>query len=190
MRLSSCIYLQLRRTGGVRAVGVGVQDWVYSHQVCRPAYTLRSSMTAPCLRTPSSTTDTFSLDSRGRMKHWSSKSNWLPDLDSLHLLAGLGRSPGEENSNPLQYSCLENSMDGGTWQATVWGRKEDTTEWISFCLHLWSRVKSRIPVGWGPAGPHLHPCCPGTQTSHLTNATETGSAALRELSILFSCSDK
>ena len=31
----------------------------------------------------------------------------------------LGRSPGEGNGNPLQYSCLENSMDGGAWQATV-----------------------------------------------------------------------
>ena len=31
------------------------------------------------------------------------------------------RSPGGENSNPLQYSCLENPMDGGTWQATVHG---------------------------------------------------------------------
>jgi len=30
----------------------------------------------------------------------------------LSLIPGLGRSPGEENSNPLQYSCLENSMDG------------------------------------------------------------------------------
>ena len=34
---------------------------------------------------------------------------------------GLGRSPGEGNSNPLQYSCLENLMDRGTWQATVHG---------------------------------------------------------------------
>ena len=31
---------------------------------------------------------------------------------------GLGRSPGEGNSNPLQYSCLGNPMDKGTWQAT------------------------------------------------------------------------
>jgi len=30
-------------------------------------------------------------------------------------IPGLGRSPGEGNSNPLQYSCLENPMDGGTW---------------------------------------------------------------------------
>ena len=41
------------------------------------------------------------------------------------LIPGLGRSPGEGNGNPLQYSCLENSMDGGAWWATVHrGRKE------------------------------------------------------------------
>ena len=32
---------------------------------------------------------------------------------------GLGRSPGEGSDNPLQYSCLENPMDGGAWWATV-----------------------------------------------------------------------
>ena len=31
------------------------------------------------------------------------------------LIPGLGRSPGEGNSNPLQYSCLENPMAGGAW---------------------------------------------------------------------------
>ena len=36
-------------------------------------------------------------------------------------LPGLGRFPGEENGNPLQYSCLGNSMDRGTWWATVHG---------------------------------------------------------------------
>ena len=36
-------------------------------------------------------------------------------------ISGLGRSPGEGNGNPLQYSCLENSMDRGAWQATVHG---------------------------------------------------------------------
>jgi len=35
------------------------------------------------------------------------------------LIPGSERFPGEENGNPLQYSCLENSMDGGAWQATV-----------------------------------------------------------------------
>ena len=33
-------------------------------------------------------------------------------------IPGLGRSPGEENGNPLQYSCLDNPMDGGAWWAT------------------------------------------------------------------------
>ena len=37
----------------------------------------------------------------------------------LGLIPELGRSPGEENDYPLQFSCLENSMDRGAWQATV-----------------------------------------------------------------------
>jgi len=37
------------------------------------------------------------------------------------LIPGSGRSPGEGNSNPLQYSCPENSMGRGAWQATVHG---------------------------------------------------------------------
>ena len=39
---------------------------------------------------------------------------------------GSGNPPGEGNGNPLQYSCLENSMDRGTWQATYnpWSCKE------------------------------------------------------------------
>ena len=39
-----------------------------------------------------------------------------------------GRSPGEENGNPLQYSGLENSMDRGTWQATVHGVRKSRTQ--------------------------------------------------------------
>ena len=39
----------------------------------------------------------------------------------LSSIPGSGRSPGEENDYPYQYSCLENSMDGGAWQATVHG---------------------------------------------------------------------
>ena len=39
----------------------------------------------------------------------------------LGSVPGLGRSPGEENGNPLQYSCQENSMDRGAWRATVHG---------------------------------------------------------------------
>ena len=39
----------------------------------------------------------------------------------LGPIPGLERSPGEENGNPLQYSCLENPMDRGAWRATVHG---------------------------------------------------------------------
>ena len=39
----------------------------------------------------------------------------------LGQIPGSGRSPGEGNGNPLQYSCLENPTDGGAWQATVHG---------------------------------------------------------------------
>ena len=39
----------------------------------------------------------------------------------LGSIPGLGRSPGEGNGNPLQYSCLGNPMDGEAWKATVHG---------------------------------------------------------------------
>ena len=44
-------------------------------------------------------------------------------------VSGLGRSPGEEKGNPLQYSCLGAPMDRGAWRATVHGvaKESDTT---------------------------------------------------------------
>ena len=48
------------------------------------------------------------------------------------LIPGLGRSPGEGNGNPLQYSCLENPVDEGAWWATIHGITEsDTTELLT-----------------------------------------------------------
>ena len=41
------------------------------------------------------------------------------DTGDMSLIPGLGRFPGEENGNLLQYSCLENPMDTGAWRATV-----------------------------------------------------------------------
>ena len=43
-------------------------------------------------------------------------------------IPGWGRSLGEGNDNPLQYSCLENAMDGGAWQATVHGVTKSRTQ--------------------------------------------------------------
>ena len=41
------------------------------------------------------------------------------DVRDMGLIPGLGRSPGGGNGNPFQYSCLEEPMDRGAWQATV-----------------------------------------------------------------------
>ena len=52
------------------------------------------------------------------------------DTGYAGLIPGSGRSPGVGNGNPLQYSCLENSMDRGAWRATVHGaaKSRDMTE--------------------------------------------------------------
>ena len=51
------------------------------------------------------------------------------NVGDLGFIPGLGRSPGEGNGNPLQYSCLENPMDRGTGWAKVHGiTKSQTTE--------------------------------------------------------------
>ena len=47
-------------------------------------------------------------------------------------IPGLERSPGEGNGNPLQYSCLENSMDRGAWQATIHTVAESWTQLNDF----------------------------------------------------------
>ena len=49
------------------------------------------------------------------------------DQRGTGLIPGLERSPGVGNGNPLQYSCLENSMDRGAWRARVHGVKKSWT---------------------------------------------------------------
>ena len=50
------------------------------------------------------------------------------DVRDMGSIPGLGRSPGGGNGNPLQYSCLENPMDRGAWQATVHGIAKSQTQ--------------------------------------------------------------
>ena len=54
----------------------------------------------------------------------------------LGSIPGSGRSPGEGNDNSLQYSCLENSMDGGAWSATVHGVAKSQTRLSDFTHSL------------------------------------------------------
>jgi len=57
------------------------------------------------------------------------------NVEDLSSIPGLGRSPGEGNGNPLQYSYLENPMDRGAWWATVHGVAKSQTQ-LSMCVYV------------------------------------------------------
>ena len=64
------------------------------------------------------------------------------DIRDVGSIPGLGRSPGGGHVNPLQYSCLENPMDRGAWQAAV-PRVTKSRRWLkqlSMCMHSWFTV--------------------------------------------------
>ena len=66
-------------------------------------------------------------------------------------ISGSGRSPGERNGNPCQYSCLENAVDRGAWRATVHGmaKKSDTTEQLTLSMRqalLWAPQDGDEPL--------------------------------------------
>ena len=58
------------------------------------------------------------------------------NVGDLGSIPGSGRSPGEVNGNPLQYSYLENPMDGGTWWAIVHGVAKSWTRLSDFTHSL------------------------------------------------------
>ena len=60
------------------------------------------------------------------------------DVRDAGSIPGSGRSPGEGNGNPLQYSCLENPMDREAWRATVHEvTKNQTLKQVSMHTHIW-----------------------------------------------------
>ena len=63
------------------------------------------------------------------------------DLRDVGSILGSGSSPGEGNGNPLQYSCLENPMDRGAWQATV---HRVAKSWTGLSEHMISSKKSML----------------------------------------------
>ena len=89
-------------------------------------------------------------------------------------IPGLGRSPGEGNGNPLQYSCLENPMNGGACSATVHGVAKNRTRLSDFtslqlvfgcggyCTWAFSRCSERgLLSSWGVWASHCSgsSCC-------------------------------
>ena len=70
------------------------------------------------------------------------------NAEDICLILGLGRSSGEGNGNPLQYSCLENSMDRGAWWATVY-RVAKSQTWLSgwtTTTDVWKCINPCIPI--------------------------------------------
>ena len=86
----------------------------------------------PCVNLNSALFNVFAGGSAIKVSAW--------NAGDPGLIPGSGRSPGEGNGNPLQYSCLENPMEGGAWWATVHGvtksrtRLSDFTFTFTFCL--------------------------------------------------------
>ena len=60
------------------------------------------------------------------------------------LIPGSGRSPGEGNGNPLQYSCLENLMDTGAWWAAVHGVTKNRTRLSDFTFNGETDIENRL----------------------------------------------
>ena len=115
----------------------------------------------------------------------------------MGLIPDLGRSPGERNGNPLQYSCLGNPMDRGAWQATVHGvaKESDTTEqaWCTTDRHTYTHTYTYTHT----IKEHMYACftrdralrSSGTATVHVVNICfcDLHHGDSREISLDISC---
>ena len=95
------------------------------------------------------------------------------NVGDLGLIPGLGRSPGEGNVYPLQYSGLENPMDRGAWQATVHGVANSWTQLSDFPFHryLVSICLIRARYAWQCpcftfSAPSVQKLCWSTNVTH------------------------
>ena len=101
-------------------------------------------------------------------------SRWLSGKESTcecrrchaDLIPGLERSPGGENGNPLQYSCLENPRDRGAWRAAVHGITESQTRLSDSYIHTYPWTTGRVSapkvlasVWCNCRGCRFHGCC-------------------------------
>ena len=66
------------------------------------------------------------------------------DVRDMSLIPGLGRSSGEGHGNPLQYSCLENPVDRGAWQAMVLRVEESQIQLKQFSTHIHRDQKTEL----------------------------------------------
>ena len=78
--------------------------------------------------------------------------NVLPSPGDMGSIPGPGRSPGKRNGYPLQYSCLENPMDRGTWQAAVHGVTKSQTQLSNQTVttttgHSANRQQTKVRLG-------------------------------------------
>ena len=101
-----------------------------------------------------------------KLPMWFSCKEFACNAGDVGSIPGLGRSPGEGNGNPLQYSCLEGPMDGGAWLAAVhgfaksWTRLSDFTFTFTFHVHALEKEMAihssvlawRIPGTGEPGG--------------------------------------
>ena len=78
--------------------------------------------------------------------------NTLANAGDTRLIPGWGRSPGEGIGNLLQYSCLENPMDRGAWQATVYGVAKSRTQLRDSATTTKGKGSRELLIGGGWRG--------------------------------------